>query len=103
MVDDKMDRRRKHDKTKHKSKKGNLINDSSSDYEPDDHDNVDLGQVNVQVCTPAKHDEQPETNLVNKIKSPGQMIIKSPSDTTLYSPGLRKANQDDVALIEKIS
>ena len=29
--------------------------------------------------------------------------FKSPSDTTIYSPGLRKVNQNDIALIEKIS
>ena len=30
-------------------------------------------------------------------------MVKSPSDTTIYSPGLRKASREDVALIEKIS
>ena len=29
--------------------------------------------------------------------------FKSPSDTTIYSPGLRKASNEDVSLIEKIS
>ena len=29
--------------------------------------------------------------------------FKSPSDTTIYSPGLRKVNSEDVSLIEKIS
>ena len=32
-----------------------------------------------------------------------QRTFKSPSDTTIYSPGLRKANNDKIALIEKIS
>ena len=30
-------------------------------------------------------------------------MVKSPSDTTIYSPGLRKASKEDVSLIEKIS
>ena len=30
-------------------------------------------------------------------------MVKSPSDTTIYSPGLRKVNRQDVSLIEKIS
>ena len=29
--------------------------------------------------------------------------VKSPSDTTIYSPGLRKMSNDDVSLMEKIS
>ena len=39
------------------------------------------------------------------VQSPGLLhnLHKSPSDTTLYSPGLRKASQNDIALIEKIS
>ena len=35
-------------------------------------------------------------------KDKGQ-LVKSPSDTTLYLPGLHKANNEDVSLIEKIS
>ena len=30
-------------------------------------------------------------------------MIKSPSDTTIYSPGLRHASNEDISLIEKIS
>ena len=42
----------------------------------------------------------PENIIGRPHRSP---IMKSPSDTTIYSPALRRVNKDDVALIEKIS
>ena len=30
-------------------------------------------------------------------------IVKSPSDTTIYTPGLRRMSNEEVSLIEKIS
>ena len=37
------------------------------------------------------------------VKSPKTNAIKSPSDTTIYSPALRRASNEDVSLMEKIS
>ena len=40
-------------------------------------------------------------NYSNMVKSPN--LVKSPSDTTIYTPGLRRISNEDVSLIEKIS
>ena len=55
--------------------------------------NTPCGQGQSNVHTPCGQDR-------NRMQM--QPIIKSPSDTTIYSPGLRKVN-DDAMLIEKIS
>ena len=46
----------------------------------------------------SKGRSKPKKGMVNQ-----PFLVKSPSDTTLYSPGLRKVNNEDVTLIEKIS
>ena len=40
---------------------------------------------------------------VDKDRVPTNRLFKSPSNTTLYSPGLRKISSNDVTLIKKIS
>ena len=46
------------------------------------------------------HTDKLNEKLVSGENPPG---FKSPSDTTIYSPGLRRASNEDISLIEKIS
>ena len=78
------------------SKKGTLDNLAKSQL----NDNLDSGNVISQ-------NQSPVTRIVQGQTLPSQLpprsLVKSPSDMTLYSPGLRKANIEDINLIEKIS
>ena len=47
--------------------------------------------------------EQVEVQTVEQIEQSHVPLVKSPSDTTIYTPALRKLNNDDISLIEKIS
>ena len=53
---------------------------------------------NHRVKTPQKKQKSKGT-----VHSSANQIVKSPSDTTIYSPGLRKMSNEDISLIEKIS
>ena len=49
-------------------------------------------------CSPISHVSPAAARIDNRSKT-----FKSPSDTTIYSPALRKVNSEDIALIDKIS
>ena len=53
--------------------------------------------------TPIQLSQEAVSPMFNRSNTPITPALKSPSDTTIYSPGLRKVNNEDVALIEKIS
>ena len=63
-----------------------------------------LGSLSVNL-NHLKTDSQEQ--IVDSSTQKGKQIrnqtVKSPSDTIIYSPGLRKLNSDEVTLIEKIS
>ena len=67
---------------------------SKSGYDTDNHPNTPFGQSSQN-----GHQQEIKNN---SVVHPNR-LFKSPSDTTLYSPGFRKANSDEVVLIEKIS
>ena len=77
-------------------------------------DNLDVENVDVSaVCESAivdvaNHDNHENQNLENEnINTPKnehcRQLIKSLSDTTIYSPALRRASNEDVSLMEKNS
>ena len=67
-----------------------------------------LGEMMDERLAAAKKPEKKKKSDYDndKINSPSPPLVrgfKSPSDMTIYSPGLRKVNSEDVSLIEKIS
>ena len=55
--------------------------------------------------TPVNHDQSQQNREVDQTQTVLCQLhtVKSSSDTTIYSPGLRKVSNEDVSLIERIS
>ena len=85
-------------------------NDSLQDkYDKFDHQRKDpdfkqfLSEMVMDQLTGNQHKEKSGSKKARGETQITPKLIKSPSDTTIYSPGLRKIHQDNVLLIEKIS
>ena len=74
---------------------------------PDQHEKIDHVHARNTVRSSKHPNHTPEKTGKGIELSPAHLklplLAKSPSDTTIYTPGLRKASIEDVSLIEKIS